>query len=152
LLRVTANFELFASACSFRHASGKAGPAPPEEEREEKIMEKLTGLAAALGVLLAVVAGVVPNLGFEVGMVLVILGIIAGITVPGDMAVRVYVAVLAFPVVGSALGTIPAVGDYLNAIFNNFAMAAAGIAATLMAIRVYTMAKDGLMGLAGGSN
>lgn len=115
-------------------------------------MEKLTGLAGALGVLLAVLAGVVPNLGFEVGMVLVILGVIAGITAPSDMAVRVYVAVLAFPVVGAALGSIPAVGDYLNAIFNNFGMAAAGIAATLMSLRVYNMAKDGLMGLAGGSS
>lgn len=115
-------------------------------------MEKLTGLAAALAVLLAIVAGVVPNLGFEVGMVLVILGIIGGITAPQDLAVRVYVAVLAFPVVGAALGTIPAVGDYLNDIFRNFGMAAAGIAATLMAIRVYNMAKDGLMGLAGGSS
>jgi hypothetical protein len=115
-------------------------------------MEKLTGLAAALAVLLAVVAGVVPNLGIDAGLILVVLGIVAGITAPSDMAVRVYVAVLAFPVVGGALGSIPAVGDYLNAIFNNFGMAAAGIAATLMSIRVYTMAKDGIMGLAGSSS
>lgn len=114
-------------------------------------MEKLTGLAAALAVLLAVIAGVVPNLGFDAVMILVVLGIVAGITVPNDMAVRIYVAVLAFPVVGAALGTIPAVGEYLNSIFNNFGMAAAGIAATLMTMRVFNMAKDGLMGLAGGS-
>lgn len=115
-------------------------------------MEKITGLAAALGVLLAVVAGVVPNLGFEVSVALVVLGIIAGIGAPGDMAVRIYVTVLAFPAVGAALGAIPAVGGYLDAIFNNFGMAAAGIAATLMTLRVYSMAKDGIMGLAGASN
>ncbi len=111
-------------------------------------MEKITGLAGALAVLLSVVAGVVPNLGFETGLVIVLLGIIAGITVPQDGAVRIYLAVLAFPVVAAVLGSIPALGDYLSAIFSNLGLGAAGIAATIMAFRVYQMVKDGLLGLA----
>jgi hypothetical protein len=111
-------------------------------------MQKVGGLAATLGVLLALVAGVIvlPET-VPVAAILVVLGVIAGISTPQDGAVRVYVAVLAFPVVGTALGNIPAVGEYLSAIFINLGFAAAGIAATLMAMRVFEMAKGGVTGL-----
>ncbi len=111
-------------------------------------MNKVTGLAITLGILLAIVAGVVELPGsVPTAAVLVILGIIGGITSAQDGAMRIYLGVLVLPVVGSALGNIPSVGAYLNEIFSNLGIAAAGIAASLLARRVYEMAMGGITGL-----
>lgn len=110
-------------------------------------MNKITGIAGALAALLAVVAGVVPLDGLNVALILIVLGIIAGIGAGDDSAIRYYLAVLVLPVVGAALGVIPMVGEYLGAIANNLAVGAAGIAATLIACRVYAMVMNGVTGL-----
>src|SRR3546814_20626358 len=94
-------------------------------------MEKLTGLATVLGIILAVVAGVVPIPGLDVGLVLVILGVIGGIGASQDGAIRMFLAVLVLPAIADGLGGIPAVGGYLAAIFANLAVAATGIPASL---------------------
>lgn len=112
-------------------------------------MEKITGLAGSLAVILAVVAGFVPIPGLDVALILIVLGIIAGITASQDVAVRMFLAVLALPVIGTALGAVPAVGENLGAIFTNLAAAAAGIATTLVARRVYEMTLAGIKGLSG---
>jgi len=113
-------------------------------------MSKITGLAGALGMILAVIAGVVPIPGLDVALVLLVLGIVGGISMEQDAGVRVFLAVLTIPVIGAALGGVPAVGTNLNAIFGNVAMVATGAGATLVARRVYTMVMDNLKGLASG--
>ena len=113
-------------------------------------MDKLTGLASLLAVILAIVAGVMPNLGFDAGMIILILGIIAGISADQDNAVRMYVAVLVLPVVAAGLGGLEAVGGYLAGIFGNLAVAATGISATLIARKVYEMAMGNVQSLTGG--
>ncbi|WP_427968112.1 hypothetical protein [Altererythrobacter sp.] len=113
-------------------------------------MEKITGIAGTLAIILAVVAGFVPIPGLDTALVLLVLGVIGGITASQDTAVRIFLAVLVLPVVGATLGSVPAVGEYLTAIFNNLAVAAAGIAASLVARRVYDMAMAGIKGLSAG--
>ncbi len=51
-------------------------------------MNKITGIAGALAALLAVVAGVVPLDGLNVALILIVLGIIAGIGAGDDSAIR----------------------------------------------------------------
>jgi hypothetical protein len=113
-------------------------------------MDKLTGLASLLAVILAIVAGVMPNLGFDAGMIILILGIIAGISADQDNAIRMYIAVLVLPVVAAGLGGLEAVGVYLSGIFGNLAVAATGISATLIARKVYEMAMGNVQTLTGG--
>ena len=91
-----------------------------------------------------------PNLGFDAGMIILILDIIAGISADQDNAVRMYLAVLVLPVVASGLGGLEAVGGYLSGIFGNFGIAAIGISATLIARKVYEMAMGNVQGLTGG--
>lgn len=110
-------------------------------------MNKITGLAGALAVVLAIVAGLVPLAGLNVGLILVVLGIIGGIGAGDDSAVRYYLAVLVLPVVGATLGLVPMVGEQLGTIADNLAVAAAGIATTLIARRLYAMVMDGVTGL-----
>jgi len=112
-------------------------------------MEKVTGIAGTLAIALAIIAGVVDIPGLDTGLVLLILGIVGGISASQDSAVRTFLAVLVLPVVGAALGGIPAVGEYLNAISSNLATAAAGLATSLIARRVYEMAMAGIKGVTG---
>ena len=77
-------------------------------------MEKVGGLAAGLAVVLAIVGGFVSIPGLEVGLIILVLGIIGGIAADQDGAIRMYLAVLVLPAVGAVLGAIPAIGEYLN--------------------------------------
>lgn len=114
-------------------------------------MEKIGGLATALAVVIAIIAGIIDIPAFNAGLVIVLLGIVGGIGADQDGAVRMYVAVLALPAIGMALGGIPVVGGYLDAIFGNLALAAAGVSATLVVRRLYDMVMDGVKGLSSGS-
>lgn len=113
-------------------------------------MDKLTGLSTVLAIILAVVAGVVPIPGLDVGLVLVILGVIGGISTSQDGAIRMYLAVLVLPAIAAGLGGIPAVGGYLAAIFANLAVAVTGIAATLATRKGYDVVMGGIKGLTAG--
>jgi len=110
-------------------------------------MEKLIGLAVSLGIVLAVIAGIIPIPGLDVALVLVVLGIIGGITASQDGAIRMYLAVLVLPIIASALGAVPMIGEQLGAIFNNAAVLAAGFSASLVARRLYEMAMAGITSL-----
>src|SRR3546814_852083 len=82
-------------------------------------MDKLTGLATVLGIILAIVAGVVPIPALDVGLILLVLGVIGGIGANQDGAIRIYLAVLVLPAIAVGLGGVPMVGGYLGAIFAN---------------------------------
>ncbi|MBO6609378.1 hypothetical protein [Altererythrobacter sp.] len=115
-------------------------------------MEKVSGLASALAIVLAVVAGLIAIPGVDMNLVILVLGIIGGIAASQDGAIRMYLAVLVLPAVGAALGGVPALGDYLAAIFGNLAVAAAGMSATLIVRRLIEMVMGAVGGLTGGNS
>ena len=113
------------------------------------MLKKVAGLARALAVILAVVAGFVAIPNLDVALALVVLGLVAGLGYCEDTATRLILSVLVLPVVGMALGNIPNIGEQLGAIAGNIGLAAAGAAATLLAVRIFNLVKGDLMGLTG---
>ena len=111
------------------------------------MLGKVAGLARALAIILAVVAGFVAIPHLDVGLILVILGLIAGLGYCEDTITRLVLTVLVLPAVSVALGTIPAIGAQLGAAATNVALAAASAAATAIAIRLFNLAKGDLLGL-----
>lgn len=116
------------------------------------MMKKIGGLARAAYILLAIFAGFVVLGAINMALVLVVLGLIAGLAVPRDRMVLLAALVIALPIVGTALGNIPAIGDQLIAVAGNLQMGAAGSLATAMAILLYELVMEGVMGLSGGED
>ena len=110
---------------------------------------KVGGLARALYVILAIVAGFVALTMMNVPLVLVVLGLVAGLALDRDKLMLAMVAVLALPLIGAALATLPAVGAQLSAVCTNLQLGAAGSAATALAIYLYEMITATLMGFGG---
>jgi hypothetical protein len=112
------------------------------------MLGKVAGLARALAIILAVVAGFVAIPNLNVAMVLVVLGLIAGLGYSEETATRLVLTVLVLSLVGSALATIPGIGSQLGMVAANVAMAGAGAVATVLAIRLFDLVKNDLTGLA----
>jgi hypothetical protein len=110
---------------------------------------KIGGLARAIAIVLAIVAGFMALNMMNVPLVLVVLGLVAGLAMPEDRLVLSTVTLIALPIVGTALTQIPSVGAHLNSVALNLQMAMAGSLATVIAIRVYHLTMDGVMGLTG---
>ena len=108
------------------------------------MLEKIGGLARLLATLLAIVAGFVAIPNVNVALVLVVLGLIAGLRYKPEEAMSLFLVVLVLPLAGLALATIPEIGDKLNAVFNNIALAAAAVAATVIAMRLYNNSRADL--------
>jgi hypothetical protein len=115
------------------------------------MLNKIGGLARALAIVLAVVAGFVALTMLNVPLVLVVLGLVAGLAMPEDRLVLTTVTLIALPMIGVALGTIPAIGAQLTAVCGNLQLAIAGGLATTIAMRLYHMTMAGVMGLTGGA-
>ena len=115
------------------------------------MLNKVSGLARSLYIVLAIVAGFVVMGGMNVALVLVALGLIAGITMPRDRLVLAAISVVALPVIGTALTNIPAIGAQLNAVEINLALGICGAAATAIAMYLYDLVMDGVTGLMGGA-
>ena len=113
------------------------------------MLKKIGGLARALYILLAIVAGVVTLGTMDVALILVVLGLIAGLSMPRERMVLAAAAVIAPPTVGAALGHIPAVGAQLTAICGNLQTGIAGAFASALAMLMYELTMDGVMGLTG---
>ena len=113
------------------------------------MMMKIGGLARALAIILAIVAGFVALSMMNVPLVLVVLGLIAGLSLTDERMVVNVALVIALPIIGTALTHIPTVGAQLNAVALNLQMAMAGAIATAMAIRMYHLVMEGVMGLMG---
>ena len=111
------------------------------------MLNKLSGLARALYIILAIVAGFVALGGLDVALVLLVLGLIAGISIPDDRLVLAAATVIALPIVGTALTHIPTAGAQLNAVALNLQIAIAGAVATAIAMRLYRLGMDGVTGL-----
>jgi hypothetical protein len=111
------------------------------------MLNKVSSLARALSIILAVVAGFVALGEMNTGLVLVVLGLISGITMPNDRMMGVGVSVLVLPAIGAALGMIPAIGEQLGNVAGNVALTAAGALGSAMAIYLFNLVKTELMGL-----
>ncbi|MES2121007.1 MAG: hypothetical protein V4513_10590 [Pseudomonadota bacterium] len=111
------------------------------------MLNKVSGLARALYIVLAVVAGFVALGTMNVALVLVVLGLIAGISMPRDRMVLAAATVIALPIIGTALGLIPSVGAKLGAVTANLQLGIAGALASAMAIALYELVMEGVMGL-----
>lgn len=48
------------------------------------MLNKVSAIARIAGLLLAIVAGFMPGLGFDVALILVVLGLVAGISMPAE--------------------------------------------------------------------
>src|SRR3954471_8867033 len=113
------------------------------------MLMKIGGLARAIAIVLAIVAGFVALNMMNVPLGLVVLGLIAGLAMPEDRLVLSTVTLIALPIIGTALGNIPSVGTQLGAVCGNLQLAIAGALATTIAMRLYHMTMDGVMGLTG---
>ena len=116
------------------------------------MLNKIGGLARALYIVLAVVAGFVALGTMDVALVLVVLGLIAGISMPKERMVLAAVTIIALPIIGAALGHIPAIGAQLTAVAANLQLGMAGAFATAIVIVLYELAMDGVTGLAGSAS
>jgi hypothetical protein len=115
------------------------------------MLMKIGGLARALAILLAIVAGFMALTMMNVPLTLVVLGLVAGLAMAEDRLLLSAAIVIALPIVGAALTHIPAIGAQLNAVALNLQLAMAGALATSIAIRLYHLTMDGVMGLTGGA-
>ena len=118
------------------------------------MLNKVSGLARALYILLAIVAGFVALGGMlgglDVALVIVVLGLIAGIAMTKENYVPAAATAIALPIIGAALGHIPTIGAQLTAVAANLQMGVAGALASALAIVLYKFVVDGVIGLAGG--
>jgi len=113
------------------------------------MLTKISGLARTLYILLAIVAGFVALGAMPVALVLVALGLVAGISLPKERMVLAAATILALPTLGAALEKIPAIGTQLNAVMMNLQLGMAGSFAMAMMIILYELAMDGVTGLTG---
>jgi hypothetical protein len=111
------------------------------------MLNKASGLARSLYIVLAIVAGFVALGGLNVALTLVVLGLVAGITMPRDRMVLAAATVIALPMVGTALANIPTVGAQLSAVMSNLQLGVAGALASAFAIFLYELTMDGVTGL-----
>jgi hypothetical protein len=113
------------------------------------MLKKIGGLARALYIVLAIVAGFVALGMMNVALVLVVLGLVAGLAVPRDRMILLAAVVIALPLMGAALGHIPAIGAQLATITGNLQLGAAGSLATVLAIYLFDLVMEGVTGLLG---
>jgi hypothetical protein len=116
------------------------------------MLMKIGGLARAIAIVLAIVAGFMALNMMNVPLTLVVLGLVAGLATAEDRLLMTTVTLIALPIVGTALTNIPTIGAQLNAVALNLQLAMAGALATAIAIRLYHLTMDGVTGLAGASS
>ena len=113
------------------------------------MLTKISGLSRALYIVLAIVAGFVALGAMNVALVLVILGLIAGIAMTKENYVPAAATALALPIIGAALGQIPTIGAQLTAVATNLQMGVAGALASALALVLYKLVMGGVMGMTG---
>ena len=114
------------------------------------MLKKISGLARALYILLAIVTAFVALGMINATLVLLALGLIAGISMPRERMVLTAAIVIALPAIGAALGNVPTIGAQLTAMAGNLQIGAAGALASALAIFLYELVMDGLTGVVGG--
>ena len=115
------------------------------------MLKKIGGLARALYIVLAIVAGFVALSMMNVPLVIVVLGLIAGLAMPRERMLLVAALVIALPTVGAALGTIPTIGAQLTSVATNIQLGAAAALGSAIAIMLYELVMEGVTGMIGGA-
>ena len=113
------------------------------------MLRKISGLARALYILLAIVTGFVALGTMDMALIIVVLGLIAGLSMGQDRLILAGVCALILPIIGAALGHIPTIGAQLTAVTANLQMGVAGALASAMAIFLYGLVMEGVTGLMG---
>ncbi|HEY4070758.1 MAG TPA: hypothetical protein VGM04_04270 [Sphingomicrobium sp.] len=113
------------------------------------MLMKVSGLARTLYIILAIVAGFVALGTMPTALVLVVLGLIAGISLPKERMVLAAATILALPTIGMALAKIPMIGAQLNAVMTNLQLGMAGAFGMAMVLILYELAMEGVTGLTG---
>jgi hypothetical protein len=113
------------------------------------MLNKVSGLARTLYIVLAIVAGFVAMGTMNIALILLVLGLIAGISLPPERLVLATVTVIALPILGAALANLPAIGAQLGAVMANLQMAMAGAVTTALLMRLYELAIAGVTGFGG---
>ncbi len=111
------------------------------------MLGKVSSLARALGIILAVVAGFVAIPGLDVSLVLVLLGLLAGLLYNDDNRVALMVTAIALPLAAAALAAIPMIGAQLSAVASGVALSAAAGVASSVAVRLFGLVKGDLLGI-----
>jgi len=113
------------------------------------MLKTVGGAARTIYIIFAIIAGFVTFGALDAGLILLVLGIFAGLAMPEERFLPAAVTALILPLVGAALGTLPTVGEYLAKIAANLQMGVIGALATALAVGFYRLAMDGAAGLAG---
>jgi hypothetical protein len=113
------------------------------------MLNKVSGLARSLYIVLAIVAGFVALGTMNIALVLVVLGLIAGFSLPIERMVLAAVTIIALPILGAALINIPMIGAQLAAVMGYLQIGMAGAFAMGMVIVLYGLVMDGVTGLTG---
>jgi hypothetical protein len=113
------------------------------------MLNKVSGLARTLYIVIAIAAAFVAMGGMNVALVLVVLGLIAGITLHRDKMVLAAALAIVLPIVGTALAQIPSIGTQLGAVTTNLQLGVAGALATAIAVLLFELAMAGVTGLTG---
>src|SRR5215210_1533595 len=111
------------------------------------MLNKISGLARALYIMLAIVTAFVALGAMDVALTLVVLGLIAGLTMPRERMVLAAATVIALPYIGTALANIPAIGAQLTAFTGNLQLGVAGALASALVIFLYHLVIEGVTGL-----
>ena len=113
------------------------------------MLNKISGLARTLYIVIAIVAAFVAMGGMNIALVLVVLGLIAGITLRRDKMVLAAALAIVLPIVGTALAQIPTIGAQLGAVTANLQLGVAGALATAIAMLLFELAMAGVTGMTG---
>ena len=113
------------------------------------MLTKISGLARSIYIIVAIVAAFVAMGGLNVALGLVVLGLIAGISMPRERMVLAAATIVALPIVGTALATIPAIGEQLGTVMANLQLGIAGAFAMALAIFLYELVMEGVSGVVG---
>ena len=106
------------------------------------MLNKVSAIARIVGLLLAIVAGFMPDLGFDVALILVVLGLVAGISLPAENIMRTGVFVLVAGSIGAALAHLPAIGAQLGGVFGALGLFAAASLATAIALVLFNRTRE----------
>jgi hypothetical protein len=113
------------------------------------MLTKISGLARALYILLAIVAGFVAIGGMDVALIIVVLGLIAGLAMPEDRLVLAAAIAIVLPIVGASLAHIPTIGAQLAAVTGNLQLGVGAALGSAIAIFLYHLIMKGVTGMMG---
>jgi len=111
------------------------------------MLNKVSAAARIVGLLLAVVAGFMPGIGFDIAMVLIVLGLISGISMPAERIMGIGVFVLVAPAIAAALAHLPAIGAQLGGVFGALALFAAASLAVGIVLSLVTRVREDVAGI-----